>query len=124
MEITYALLWFSAGAMLHMVLSKLTGLCHGILLFKDIEKLASVYATTLVKGTRILLGYRLETLSDSAAFTEEEIKSLKEADDMQIMIFQRLVFVKLLSACPKYYRPYLEYSNWEEMERYAEKIKK
>ena len=103
-----------------MLLSKLTGLCHGILLFKEIEKLASVYATTLVKGTRVLLKYRIDSISDSGAATEEETETLRAADEMQLQLFQKLIFVKILSRCPKYYRPYLQYSNWEEMEKYAE----
>jgi len=124
MEIQYALLWFFAGTLAHFFVSRMIGLCHGILLFQEMEKFASVYAVALVKDVRALLKYRFDALADSGLLDKEGLEEMKASDAVQIFLFEEVALAKMRSKCPKYYLPYLKYSNWRGLEEYAEEQKK
>ncbi|MAF26076.1 hypothetical protein CL634_10965 [bacterium] len=124
MEAQYAALWFFAGTLAHLAISKIIGLCHGILQFQEMEKFASVYAVALIKDVRVMLKYRFDALAELETMDEEELEKIKEADDIQMFLFGELAVAKMRSKCPKHYLPYLKYSSWRELEQYAEEQKK
>ena len=119
MDFHLAALWFLVGATANYLISKILGLYYGVILFQEIEKFVAVYTTTLVKGVRVLLLRRFELLKESDTMTDEELNKIKQTDVVTIFLFKEMVMYNMRKSCPKYYIPYLKYSNWEELEEYA-----
>jgi len=125
MDIGSAAIWFLAGAALHHLVSKIMGLAHGVYSFQEMEKFTSVYIVSLVKDVGVLLNYRLVALKESGVVDTEEIEKLSAADRKIVEVFKKITILGLKLNCPKYYLPYLKYSNWGELEDYAkQQIKK
>ena len=119
MDIGSAAIWFLVGATLHHIISKIMGLAHGIISFQEMEKFTSVYIVSLVRDVGILLNYRLMALKESGVIEDAEIEKLSAADHKVIEMFKKVTILGLKLNCPKYYLPYLKYSNWGELENYA-----
>ena len=122
MDFEIAALWFLIGATASHLISKLLGLYHGVFLLQEMEKFVAVYLTALVKDVRVFLLHRSEQLQKSGTMTKEDLEKVKLSDAATIILFKEVVLYKLRKCAPKYYLPYLKYSNWEELEEYANRI--
>ena len=118
MELHFAALWFVVGVTAHYLISKMMGMYYGVILFQEMEKFTSLCAVALVKDTRTLFKRRLSSLKNSGQ-DAMELEKLEEVDKFVVSMFEQNILIKMYKNCPKHYRTYLKYSNWKELEEYA-----
>jgi len=107
--------WFFLGVLVYKILTHILDISNKGRFIMDIKFLAFQLIGQAFMELSIVRVFRDKTLKDSDKYSEEQLKLIKNEDELFLNNWKKKSVDKLNSSVPPLYKPYVSIKNWEEL---------